>query len=213
MQPNTVAALGRSGLKVIDFGLESASPRQLKRMRKADKPEHYLQQASDILRACHDNGIWAKVNVLLYAGEDRDTLAETTDWLETRRDWIKGVSVGPVVVYGRDSGTLDFMRELQTFGASPVEASSSLLRGYSELHLSSSLSFEEAQHASLQLSKRFMTDRDYYDLKAFTYLPRSYTFEDFHKDGIGINNALLPYTVSHEPRHYDSVRIAASPNP
>jgi hypothetical protein len=100
MTPKTLEHLARAGLRVIDLGLESASPRQILAMKKSGDPDRYLAAASDLLSACRDNGVKAKVNVLLYAGESHDTLEETTAWLNDRRDAVAGVSVGPVLAFG-----------------------------------------------------------------------------------------------------------------
>jgi radical SAM superfamily enzyme YgiQ (UPF0313 family) len=64
MKPNTVAALAEAGLRVIDLGLETASPRQILAMKKSKRPDHYLNSASELLFACHENGVMVKVNVL-----------------------------------------------------------------------------------------------------------------------------------------------------
>ena len=42
--------LSDAGLKVVDFGLESASPSQLIRMGKTKDPERYLRKAEDIIK-------------------------------------------------------------------------------------------------------------------------------------------------------------------
>jgi hypothetical protein len=97
---DTLAFLAKAGLKVIDVGLETASPQQILRMEKSKNPDRYLRSASDVLRACKANSIDVKVNILLYAGENEATVRETTAWLDDHADCIKGVSVGPVVIFG-----------------------------------------------------------------------------------------------------------------
>lgn len=96
-------------MKVIDLGLESASLLQLERMQKADKPQRYLDAASKLLETCASHGIWVKVNVLLYGGETAQTLDETQRWLDAHAQYLKGVSVGPVVVYGPPSHSEEFL--------------------------------------------------------------------------------------------------------
>ncbi len=97
--------LARAGLKVVDLGLESASIQQLNAMRKSNNIPLYLARASDLLQACYDLGIWPKVNVLLYAGETESTISETMEWLDSRRHYVKGVSVNPVVIYKYGNST------------------------------------------------------------------------------------------------------------
>jgi len=43
MTPETVAALAQAGLKVIDLGLETASPSQILAMGKSRDPDRYLK--------------------------------------------------------------------------------------------------------------------------------------------------------------------------
>ena len=196
VQPATLEILGKAGLRVIDLGLESASPRQLLSMKKTANPASYLANASKVLQACRDNGIWAKVNVLLYAGENQETMDETIEWLDFHRDCIKGVSAGPVVVYGRGEGTSLYLQELAALGASPVNPEAADKEGYSLMNLSPTIDHESANQRAIDIAKSFMTDRDYYELKAFTYLPRGYSFSDFQRDGEYIDVSLLPFSMT-----------------
>src|SRR5690606_12584576 len=66
LSPDQIGELARSGLAVLDLGLESASPQQLSRMKKTPNPSAYLRRASALLAACAQNGVWTKVNVLLF---------------------------------------------------------------------------------------------------------------------------------------------------
>lgn len=177
--PSQVSALAAAGLRVVDLGLESASPRQLKAMQKTSRPDVYLKKAGELLSALADEGVWAKVNVLLYAGETEDTLAETLEWLEARRPKIKGVSVNPLVVYRTGSGTEAYLSELATMGASPASRDDLAKWGYSEMHLSPAFDRTASLARSLAISRSFMTARDYFDLKSFSYFPRSLSWEKF----------------------------------
>src|SRR5229473_2906319 len=96
MKPETVEHLAAAGLKVIDLGLETASPTQIGAMNKSRNPDRYLRMASDLLVSCRANGVWVKANVLLYGGETARTVNETRAWLDNHVSAIKGVSVGPV---------------------------------------------------------------------------------------------------------------------
>ncbi len=100
-----VEKLAKTGLKILDLGLESASPLQLIRMNKTKNPEKYLARASALIKECYAYDISIKINVLLSAGETESTIAETIKWLEQHKEYIRGVSVGPVTVYGWLSDT------------------------------------------------------------------------------------------------------------
>jgi len=190
--------LAEAGLRVVDLGLESASPRQLLRMKKSGNPQLYLRRASELLRQCRDNGIWAKVNVLLYPGETPETLAETTDWLDKHRECIKGVSVAPIVVYGHGEEARLNLEELALHGASAVDPASLESNGVTHLHLSSSIDYESSWTLSRLLSQMFMTHRDYYDLKKFSYFSRRYTYPQFLRDVERTPQDLLPFRFSPE---------------
>jgi radical SAM superfamily enzyme YgiQ (UPF0313 family) len=185
-------SLAIAGLKVLDIGLESASIRQLKRMNKSTKPEVYLKKASKFLKACKSLDIWAKVNILLFAGEDIDTINETINWLENHKDCIKGISVSPLIVYGRDENTQAYLNELKEYGAEPIDKNMSL-NGYTMMHLSKNFSFEVSEEYRIRISKMFMTYNDYFDLKSFSYLPTSFTREQFERICLASDVSKLPF--------------------
>lgn len=187
-----LVSLAKSGLKILDIGLEAASIQQLKLMNKSVKPEIYLKRASKFLKICKSLGIWTKINILLYAGETADTINETTDWLNEHKECIKGVSVNPLTVYGRDKNTQLYLDELKKLGAEPVE-NNFLSTGYSRMHLSKQISFEKSEEYRIKLCKMFMSHDDYYDLKSFSYWSNSFTREKF--DEICLKNKdSLPFS-------------------
>jgi hypothetical protein len=179
MSARQVGDLASTGLKVLDLGLESASPAQLLRMKKTPKPDVYLRKASDLLKACHDAGIWAKVNVLLYPGETADSVDETKRWLEEHRTYIKGVSSGPLILYRYGDSTTEYLREIEQHGASVVDPNSLSEAGYSELHLSRTMPHEEAVVTARAIAQEMMSARDYFDLKAFSYFSPDFTYDEF----------------------------------
>jgi hypothetical protein len=179
LSPRLVADLALAGFKVVDLGLESASPLQLRRMKKTTQPEVYLRRASELLRACYQNGVWPKVNVLLHPGETPDTLAQTEAWLDAHRPYIKGVSVGPTIVFRYGTASADLLREFEQLGAGAVDPMALDRDGFAHLHLSSRMSHEQAISESARISREFMSMRDYYDLKSFSYLPRTLAWDEF----------------------------------
>ncbi len=195
MTPQTLEHLARAGLRVIDLGLETASPHQILAMKKARNPSRYLSAASDLLTACRDNGVKAKVNVLLYAGETRETLEETTAWLEGHRDAIAGVSVGPVLAYGPPKTADVLIQEWCRLGARPIDKRAAATSGITAMHLSPDFPAEEAEAASLALTRHFMDQDAYFALKSFSYYPRDYDREDFDRDVSASDPSLLPFSV------------------
>lgn len=198
MKAETVEHLAESGMKVIDLGLETASSRQIEAMRKARDPARYLRMASDLIQACEANGVWVKANVLLYAGETMATVAETREWLDQHAGSIKGVSVGPVVAYGPPRHVGSFLSEIGERGATPVDRGAAQACGISQLNLSGSIGADAAEEISLDLSRRYMTEEDYFDLKSFSYYPRDFTRSDFGAAVATADRTCLPFRVEPE---------------
>lgn len=193
LTPSQVERLAASGLKVIDLGLESASAPQLLAMNKTTRPNVYLRKADELLRACAENGIWTKVNVLLYAGETETTLGETMDWLEHRRAWIKGLSVNPLVVYRDGTSASTYLRSLRDLGARPVAEGTLDTLGFADLHLSKDFDWLNSLERCLRIGQSFMTARDYFDLKSFSYFPRSLNWPKFEALVAKTPKEILPF--------------------
>lgn len=167
-----IPILARAGLKVLDLGLESASPIQLKTMNKTSNPQSYLEKASRLIKQCHEYGIAVKVNLLLTAGETKSTINHTLDWLNNHRSFITGLSVGPVIVFGWDVDNEEYMNQLSASGAS---SSHSPTTGIKHLNLSKEISYEKSIALSNEISREFMSAEDYFYLKSFSYFSRYYS--------------------------------------
>ena len=187
IRPELIPALAASGLAVLDLGLESASEQQLVRMKKTKNPSRYLVQASRLLEACGAAGVKAKVNLMLFAGETDDTLAETLTWLDARRELIHGVSAGPVIVYGWPQSVGAYLHELGAHGATVHH---SPCTGVTHLNLSPTIGHERALELSRSISRRYMTAERYFFLKSFSYFGRDYTFDAFSKDVLSASSDL-----------------------
>jgi radical SAM superfamily enzyme YgiQ (UPF0313 family) len=179
INPKYIPALAKSGLKVLDLGLESASHGQLLRMHKTRNPEKYLLRASKLVKTAYDFGIYIKINVLLTAGETNETISETVDWLNKHKKYIKGVSVGPVIAFGWEDDINGYIEQLSKYGTT---FSHSPATGIAHLNLSDEINYEKSISISNQLSQEFMTAKDYFDLKSFSYFSRDYLYHDFLND-------------------------------
>ncbi|AEG00369.1 B12-binding domain-containing radical SAM protein [Methylomonas methanica] len=183
LNARNIPTLAKAGLKVVDLGLESASLKQLERMNKTNNPKSYLTTASELIQTAYDNGIWVKVNVLLYAGETSALIDETVDWLSSIRKAIKGVSAGPVIVYGLPSDREVFIKELEGLGATAIDTD---VIGVTNISPSSTIDYEASIEISKNICREFMDSRDYYDLKSFSYFSRDYTYQEFQRDIEGL---------------------------
>jgi radical SAM superfamily enzyme YgiQ (UPF0313 family) len=184
IDPKYIPALAKSGLKVLDLGLESASHKQLLRMHKTRNPKKYLLRASELVKKAYDYDIYIKINVLLTAGETNETISETIDWLNKHKKYIKGVSVGPVIAFGWKDDIKGYIEQLSKYGTT---FSHSPAIGIAHLNLSSEIGYEKSISLSNQLSREFMTAKDYFDLKSFSYFSRDYLYRNFLKD-ISVEN-------------------------
>lgn len=172
--------LAESGLKVLDLGLESASPKQLKAMGKTTKPDAYLRKASKLIEAAASHDIFVKLNLLLFAGETEETTEETRSWLNDHKSLFKGISIGPVLAFGWPRNSAGFISLLESLGAKANHEAS--FTGVTKFDLSPSISHETALDISNRLSAEFMDTESYFALKAFSYFPRSYRYENFLTD-------------------------------
>ena len=180
LTPDKLSILADAGLKVIDLGLESGSPRQLINMGKTADPEAYLSKAKILLESCKSNGVWAKVNILLYPGESKVTIDETRNFLTENMESIYGVSTYPVIAYGMGERLRYFDEMYRNQGALGLVPTD--VEGVWEVELSSDVSAWEGKELARELAREFMTMRRYFDLKTFSYLDPKYTWDMFVED-------------------------------
>jgi hypothetical protein len=140
------------------------------------------------------------VNVLLYAGETAKTLTETQKWLDQHADMIKGASVGPVVAYGPPKQALPLIEAFENMGARVVDPGAADSCGISPIHPSEEIDAEAAEVISLDLSRRYMSQDDYFELKVFSYYSRHTQRSQFDADVLASDITKLPFTVQSQPQ-------------
>ncbi len=193
----SIPKLGQIGMRVLDLGLESASHRQLKLMKKTNNPQKYLNRAEKILRIAYESGIWVKLNILLTAGENHETITETMQWLDKNKKYIKGISSNCETIYGPYNNLIESLKPL---GATYVCDNDLEEKGYSYINLSDEINYNLAKTIAKDLSKIFMTSDDYYDLKKYGYFPRNYSKKHFLADLSELNQEELPFKVQKEDK-------------
>jgi hypothetical protein len=202
-----IEGLARAGLKVLDLGLESASPQQLIKMGKTKDPESYLARCARLIRAAADNGIMVKLNVLLYPGEDHGTVSETLGWLDAHHNYIQGVSAFPTVYYGLQPSTDPTAEQYRALGASLVEPAIS--DGIQNINLSPEIPYPDSEALARQISQRFMTADQYFTLKSFSYFDPRYTRDQFIADIGPTSQEVLTFTKkpwrSDQNKHIDFI--------
>lgn len=179
INPKLVPLLAQSGMKILDLGLESACETQLLRMAKTKDPEKYLLRASTLLKEAYKYNIDVKINILLTAGETEKSILTTINWLTEHKAFIKGVSVGPVIIFGWEEDTKDYIKYLTRYGASESHSPGV---GIVHLNLSKEINYERSIEISKEITNKFMSKTDYYYLKSFSYFARNYTYKNFLSD-------------------------------
>lgn len=176
----SIERLARAGLKVLDLGLESASPRQLIGMGKAKDPRSYLERCSRLIRTAADNEVSVKLNVLLFPGENHATIADTMEWLEEHQRYFVGVSAFPTVYYGLNPSGDSLVERYRALGADLVEPET--VAGIHNIHLSREIPYPESESLARKISRRFMSAKQYFALKSFSYFDPRYTWDEFVAD-------------------------------
>ncbi len=179
LNPESVKILAGAGLKVIDFGLESASPTMLRRMNKTSNPEDYLKKAEAILSAASEVDVKCKLNILLFAGETQRTWGETMAWLRRMKaqygNGFGGVSANPLTIYLNGEGTEDFSMQVERDSGCKVNRIELNERGYTTPDTSRDISSLKA--CAEAAYRALMTDDEYKYLKSISFTPRETSIE------------------------------------
>lgn len=112
----------------------------------------------------------------MYSGETLKSIDETLSWLKKLQSYIKGVSVGPVIIYGFEHEVAPYIRELKLYGSRAVDSG---IRGVTYLDLSNEIDYEKSIDISKEISREFMKAKDFFYLKSFSYFSRDYSYYDF----------------------------------
>lgn len=197
LNPNTLPILAKSGLKVIDLGLESASPVQLLNMGKTNDTVKYLEKAEVVLKTAFENNIWIKVNIILYPGETNKTLNETLNWLNKNKKFIKGVSVNPLFLYRNGDFTDSFIDTIEELSKVKIDKYELDIDGYMLVDLSDEIDINYSKELSLKISREHMDVIDYFDLKSVSYYSRDIDFLTFEKivNDEKSNKEMLPFNL------------------
>jgi glutamate synthase domain-containing protein 1 len=100
------------------------------------------------------------------------------------------------MVYGPPVQAAPLLKELEQRGARAVDPRAADTCGITVVHPSDEIDAEAAEAISLDLSRRYMSQDDYFELKAFSYYPRHYCRADFDADVMACDSARLPFRVS-----------------
>ena len=193
--PEMLPALSQAGLRMIDFGLESASPRMLQLMNKTScDPKAYLEKAEVLFRAaarCRATRL--KINLIFYLGETSETIAETLEFLFRWRSSISGVTASPVMIDpgGPLARNTEYFEE--NHGTKVVRN-----KFWDSLHiypadLSRDISFQQANMLATLISKMFQTKEDYFVTRQFGGLRPGMDISEFDEEMKSVPPSLRPF--------------------
>jgi len=148
-----------SGMKLLNLGLESGSPRILKMMGKSNNPKKYLENCRNILMKCHEYNILTRVNILIYPGENEESLNETLTYLDSISPWLQGVVACATIAYPGSRLMQDMNIYEKEYGARLVDTPQCRVTHHYPIHPSVQISFEKATDIALYIEERYSPTR------------------------------------------------------
>lgn len=208
LAPSLAEDLYAAGCRVLDLGLESASPRILEWMNKASNAESYIRCASKLLRALADNNIFAKLNILFYAGETTDTMMETREFLEARRSQVGAIAAGPLYLYPGIADESRILTLLDRSGGSIVEDPEWQARCLRPVNPSRELTFDELLAYSLEFEQDFQTASKYFYQRQWGYFRPGVTYDQFISAVAQAGSENFPFEAPDEQAGFDFSQTA-----
>jgi anaerobic magnesium-protoporphyrin IX monomethyl ester cyclase len=179
LRPELVDELAESGCRVLDLGLESASPKVLAWMQKTFNPPDYLRRSAELLGALAQAEIFSKVNVLFYAGETMETVTETRDFLFERKSEIGAIAAGPLYLYPGIGGEARIRMLLEEQGGGTIESDEWKSRHLIPVNPSRELGFEQLSELALEWEREFQSAHDYWYNRQWGYFSPGTSYAEF----------------------------------
>lgn len=196
MPPAILPPLSEAGLRILDVGLESASPTMLRLMNKAADPQAYLSRAQRLFEAFETlPGTVLKINLIFHPGERQETIAETIAFLSRWKHVIRAVTAAPVMV---DPGA-PLWRALPSFerehGTRRVGGAFWESQHIYPVDPSSTLTFDECNAIASQITKTFQTEEMYFVTRSFGGLNRHADRAQVRRSMQSVPSGLRPYSA------------------
>jgi anaerobic magnesium-protoporphyrin IX monomethyl ester cyclase len=196
VDPSVLPRLHGLGLRILDVGLESASPRMLKLMKKTEgAADLYLRRAQALIDAAAACGVGIKLNILLFPGETEQTAAETEDFILRNRAKISGIAAGAAIEFpGSELSTQ--MESLQEMFGTRRRADERVSQaGIFPLDLSREFPLERAREWCLQMTRAVTTAESYYRLKRIGYFRPDLSYARFLEVVHASDPTSLPFAL------------------
>lgn len=215
VEPGVLPRLQRLGLRILDVGLESASPRMLELMKKTTgRAELYLQRAQALVDAAAACGVGVKLNILLFPGETEQTAGETADFIWRNRAKISGIAACAAIEFpgselSAQLGSLEVL-----FGTRRRVDERVSQAGIFPLDLSHEFPLERAREWCLQMTRAVTTAESYYSLKRIGYFRPDLSFAQFLEVARSSDPTSVPFALpeeghagpDHDPAAWDMVQ-------
>lgn len=179
LNPGLVDMLAEAGCRVLDLGLESASPKMLEWMKKGIDPLKYLQSSSTLLPMLASAGIFSKVNILFFAGENHETLNSTYEYLDKQRKNIGAIAAGPLFLYPGIAGESRIREILCNEGGGVVETADWLAKHIAPISPSHSLGYDELIDTSIKWERDFQSAYSYWYHRQWGYFTPNVSYKEF----------------------------------
>ncbi|WP_434347630.1 B12-binding domain-containing radical SAM protein [Myxococcus virescens] len=195
--PEVLPKLHQMGLRMLDVGLESASPRMLELMKKTEgSTEQYLRRAQILIDRAAACGVGVKLNILLYAGENEQSAGETESFIMRNRDKLAGIAAAAAIEFpGSDLGNQLGKLQVQ-FGTQRREDARVSSAGIYPLDLSHEFPLERAREWCLNMTRSVTTAESYYRLKRIGYFRPDFSFSEFMQVVHAADPDSLPFTLT-----------------
>lgn len=148
-----VKRMSSVGLEVIDWGLDSVDPTILSIMKKTSDPKAYLEKCEALLDAASELDVINKMNLMFYPGETADSISNTLAFVTKNRNKIDVLSPKPTMLYPGTVLDKQYQMFSERYGTRKIVSNFwNAVHAY-PLHLSHTLSYDQAKTLSLILEK------------------------------------------------------------
>ena len=193
INPSDAGLLWDCGMRVVDLGLETASPQMLSLMRKTRDPRKYLSNASALIAALSSVGIFVKVNVLFFPGETPSTIAETRNFLLRHRAHIGAVAAYPLLLYPGIEGEARIRSILAEHGGSLVRDPDWTRRHLTPVNVSRHYGHADLLEVAHSLEQEFQDMEGYFYQRRFGYFSPRVNFDEFLESVSRLGPDLFPF--------------------
>lgn len=198
LDKTSLSLMKDAGAKVVDLGFESGSHEMLIAMNKTQKPSQYLHQASELLKAADELDIIIKLNILFYAGERRETLLETFNFLIQNETYVKAISAYPLLIYPGTNLKAVIAPLLEHHGGGIPKSAEWQDRRLSPVNASADYSYNELQEIGKLFGKSFQTIDSYLNERKYGYYKPNVNIKSIQSQLTASTIEHLPCSSTHE---------------